>query len=649
MFCCCKTVRIRASTLAALLVVCFTANPSGAASSSVQSAQTQYEKRVQPLLARYCYGCHNQEKHKGELSLAALANGRDALQHPEIWEKVLSKLRDREMPPEEKPQPSSAERERVAGWIEHTLFDCENPDPGRVTLRRLNRAEYNNTIRDLVGVDFHPADDFPADDTGYGFDNIGDVLTLSPMLLEKYLAAAETILNSAFTNDAIRGGIFVCDPQTGNTNQCFRAILGRFAQRAYRRPVQADEIERLIQLAEMTMANGADFQTSVKTALEAVLISPRFLFRGELPSQAAAQQKPHTIDEYALASRLSYFLWSSMPDEELFGLASKNQLRRHLDEQVRRMLRDPKSKALVENFSGQWLQTRNLKQVTPDAKLFPAFDDELRDDMARETELFFENVAREDRSILDFLDGDYTFVNERLARLYGLKGVSGPEFRRVSLKGTARGGVLTQGSVLTVTSNPTRTSPVKRGKWVLENLLAQPPPPPPPGVPPLAEGADDTALASLRQRMERHRSDPHCASCHEQMDPLGFSLENFDAIGAWREQDGSFPIDAAGQLPSGEHFSGAPQLRQMLMKEKRSQFVRCLTEKMLTYALGRGLEYYDRCAVERITSALPGQGYRFSALVLGIVKSVPFEQQRGDNVDGGQHTDAEAGARAQGS
>jgi len=338
-----------------------------------------------------------------------------------------------------------------------------------------------------------------------------------------------------------------------------------------------------------------------------------------------------------------------MPDEELFGLASKNQLRRHLDEQVRRMLRDPKSKALVENFSGQWLQTRNLKQVTPDAKLFPAFDDELRDDMARETELFFENVAREDRSILDFLDGDYTFVNERLARLYGLKGVSGPEFRRVSLKGTARGGVLTQGSVLTVTSNPTRTSPVKRGKWVLENLLAQPPPPPPPGVPPLAEGADDTALASLRQRMERHRSDPHCASCHEQMDPLGFSLENFDAIGAWREQDGSFPIDAAGQLPSGEHFSGAPQLRQMLMKEKRSQFVRCLTEKMLTYALGRGLEYYDRCAVERITSALPGQGYRFSALVLGIVKSVPFEQQRGDNVDGGQHTDAEAGARAQGS
>lgn len=653
MFCCCKTVIIRVLRAVGPLAmsVAFGANPCWAANASAtgQSVEAQYQKRVQPLLAQYCYGCHNEEKHKGELSLAELANGRDALKHPEVWEKVLSKIRDREMPPEEKPQPSSGERERVAGWIEHTLFDCENPNPGRVTLRRLNRAEYNNTIRDLVGVDFHPADDFPADDTGYGFDNIGDVLTLSPMLLEKYLAAAETIFKSGFTNDTIRRAIFVCEPQSGNTNQCFRTILGRFAQRAYRRPVQADEIERLTQLAEMTLANGADFQTSVKTALEAVLISPRFLFRGELPSQTAAQQKAHPIDEYALASRLSYFLWSSMPDEELSALAGKGQLRRHLDEQVRRMLRDPKSKALVENFSGQWLQTRNLKQMTPDTKLFPVFDDELRDDMARETELFFENVLREDRSILDFLDGDYTFVDERLAQLYGLKGVSGPTFRRVSLKGTPRGGVLTQGSVLTVTSNPTRTSPVKRGKWVLENLLAQAPPPPPPGVPPLAEGADDTAAASLRQRMERHRSDPVCASCHAQMDPLGFSLENFDPIGAWREQDGTFPIDATGELPSGEHFSGATQLRQMLMKGKRPQFVRCLTEKMLTYALGRGLEYYDRCAVERITSALPGQGYRFSALVLGIVKSVPFQQERGDAVEPGSRTDAAVGTGAKGS
>ena len=647
----CKTVGIRAPLSAGLLTLWlgFGANTCLTAGSTSPSAEVQYQKRVQPLLARYCYGCHNDEKHKGELSLAALTKGSDALQHPEIWQKVLSKIRDHEMPPEEKLQPSPSERERVTGWIEHALFDCENPDPGRVTLRRLNRAEYNNTVRDLVGVDFHPADDFPVDDTGYGFDNIGDVLTLSPMLLEKYLAAAESILTRAFTNDSIRRAILICEPQDGTTNQCFRTILARFTQRAYRWPVQADEVERLTQLAEMTLANGADFETSVKAALEAVLISPHFLFRGELPSQTGTQTKAHPIGEYVLASRLSYFLWSSMPDEELFALAAQKQLRRHLDEQVRRMLRDPKSKAFVENFSGQWLQTRDLKQVTPDAKLFPAFDDELRDDMAQESELFFENVLREDRSILDFLEGDYTFVNERLARHYGLEGVSGLAFRRVSLKGTPRGGVLTQGSVLTVTSNPTRTSPVKRGKWVLENLLAQPPPPPPPGVPPLGEGAEETAAASLRQRMERHRSDPHCASCHAQMDPLGFSLENFDAIGAWREQDGTFPIDATGQLPGGEHFSGAAQLRQMLMKEKRPQFVRCLTEKMLTYALGRGLEYYDRCAVERITSALPSQGYRFSALVFGIVKSVPFQQTRGEGAEAGARTDAKAGTGAGGS
>jgi hypothetical protein len=612
-----------------LVVVCF-ALASNLCRADNAGAQKEYQKRIQPLLAQYCYGCHNQEKHKGGLSLAALVNAHEALQHPDVWLKVSDKLRNREMPPEQKPQPSAAERERVTGWIEQALFpvDCQNPDPGRVTLRRLNRAEYNNTIRDLLGVDFHPAEDFPADDTGYGFDNIGDVLTLSPMLLEKYLAAAENILNCALTNEATRRSIFICASADGHTNECFHAILEHFSQRAYRRPVRADEIERLTQLAQLTLANGADFQASIKTALEAILISPQFLFRGELPLQTAGAKLAQPIDEYALASRLSYFLWSSMPDEELFALADKGQLRRHLEEQVRRMLRDPKSRALIENFSGQWLQTRNLKQVTPDAKLFPDFNEELRDDMARETELFFANVLRDDHSILDFLDGDYSFIDERLARFYGLKGIAGPEFRRVSLKGTPRAGVLTHASVLTVTSNPTRTSPVKRGKWVLENLLAQPPPPPPPGVPPLAEGAQESASASLRQRMERHRSDPHCASCHAQMDPLGFCLENFDAIGAWRDKDGPFPIDASGQLPGGERFYGAPELREMLMKQKRAQFVTCLTKKMLTYALGRGLEYYDRCALERITSALPGQAYRFSALVLDIVKSVPFQQQR---------------------
>jgi len=294
------------------------------------------------------------------------------------------------------------------------------------------------------------------------------------------------------------------------------------------------------------------------------------------------------------------------------------------------MFRDLKSQALVENFAGQWLQLRNLKLVAPDAKIFPDFDDSLRAAMRKETELFFENIIQQDRPILDFLTADYTFANERLAALYRLPGVLGSEFRKVSLRETPRRGVLTQASVLTVTSNPTRTSPVKRGKWVLENLLAQPPPPPLPNVPPLSEAKEDVAAATLRQRMERHRQDPICASCHAQMDPIGFSLEHFDGIGAWRDKEGEFSIDDSGQLKSGERFSGAGELTEILAHQKRNDFVRCLTEKILTYALGRGLEYYDRPAVDRIMKNLARQDYRFSVLVLEVVKSAPFELRRGE-------------------
>jgi hypothetical protein len=316
-----------------------------------------------------------------------------------------------------------------------------------------------------------------------------------------------------------------------------------------------------------------------------------------------------------------------MPDDELFALAQQGRLRQQLDPQVRRMLKDPKSRALVDNFAGQWLQLRNLRIATPDAKTFPNYDEDLRTAMQKETETFFEHVIREDRSVLDFLNANYTFVNGRLARHYGLKKIAGDEFQRVSLKGTGRSGVLTHGAILTLTSNPTRTSPVKRGKYVLENILGTPPPPPPPDVPELRE---TKLTGTLRQRMEQHRENPSCASCHARMDPIGFGFENFDGIGAWRQKDGEFPIESAGALVTGESFKTPADLTAVLVKQKRDEFVRCLSEKLLTYALGRGLEFYDKCALDQITKGAFRKGYRFASLVLEIARSVPFQQRRGE-------------------
>jgi hypothetical protein len=536
-----------------------------------------------------------------------------------------------------------AQREILTNWVTATFFacDCNHPDPGRVTIRRLNRAEYNNTIRDLVGVDFQPASDFPADDSGYGFDNIGDVLSLSPVLMEKYLAAAEKIMNSVFDYAKTNGAT------AANKNQAayarlmgpadFRApklvrakqIIASFGSRAFRRPLTNEEQQRFLELFKTMDEQTESFDHATKLVLEAVLISPQFLFRGDVQPDPNNEKAIHPVDDYALASRLSYFLWSSMPDEELFQLAARRSLRRNLEAQVKRMLKSEKSHAVVENFAGQWLQLRNLKLVSPDRKKFPAFNDKLRADMEKETELFFESIWTENRSILDFIDADYTFLNERLAKLYGISGIEGDEFRRVSLKGTRRGGLLTQASIMTITSNPTRTSPVKRGKWVLENILGAPPPPPPPDVPELKEGKK-ALVGTLRVRMEKHRADPGCASCHARMDPIGFGLENFNGIGAWREKEDEFLLDTSGKLISGESFDGPDEFKELLLTTKKDEFARCLTEKMLTYALGRGLEYYDKCAVQEITKSMVKENYKFSALVLGIVKSTPFQMRRGE-------------------
>ncbi len=581
---------------------------------------------VAPLVEKYCLRCHSGAKPKGGLALDRDKDDAAVLKNRAVWEKVSDNLRSGEMPPAGAKKPTAAETERLNRWLDAVVFksDCTLPqDPGRVTLRRLNRAEYNNTIRDLMGVDFKPAKDFPADDVGYGFDNIGDVLSLPPLLMEKYLAAAGTIVEEAYKRPELRKRLLPNRPaKPQDRRSAMRKNLYQFASRAWRRPASDDEVQRLERFVQLAREQGDNPEVGVKLALQAVLVSPHFLFKVE----RIPVNKEGLISPFALAARLSYFLWSSMPDEELYRLADEGKLRRPevLEQQVRRMLKDPKARALAENFAGQWLNTRSLSAFSPDPKRFPTFSDKLREDMVRETELFFLHVVREDRSVLEFLDADYTFVNERLAKHYGLGDVKGDEFRKVGLAGTPRGGVLTQAAVLSVTSNPTRTSPVKRGKWILENILGTPPPPPPPDVDELKEGEE--LKGTLRQQMEQHRVNPNCAACHARMDPLGFGFENFDAVGAWRDREGKHAIDASGVLPDGSTFNGPRELRQVLLK-KKDLFVRCLTEKLLTYALGRGTERSDRCYIDEISKRVAGQGHRMTALVIEIVKSEPFQKR----------------------
>jgi cytochrome c553 len=1018
----------------------FAAIPSTMPSAkSASDARSQdFSKNVQPLLVKYCYNCHGNGKHKGDVALDKYPTIADMVKGQTVWETVMHHINTQEMPPPDAMNfPDRAERDRITDWIAGTLYnyDPAHPDPGRVTVHRLNRNEYNNTIRDLVGVDFQPADDFPADNSGYGFDNVSDVLSLSPTLMEDYLSAAGKIMDQTIATDPvpsekqhfaanlmqfgfnadgdsgdgwmplsaleedevavilpisggdytvrvqaynksrgagggrgrgapvtaastnapataalapapapdpaaagkpilltcmidytivhvwavtatskdqpgvyearisippgkhrlsvvnhrIRGGAnelqmtngrigqqqrngtimvkwvelegplpnqitfypaknlavtgdgkfnaqgqrimehngevatkfnvpkegnyilraeayaqqagtetakmefridgqavqsfdvlapatriptagqrvfstllleaqpqiyefqvkltpgennfsaaFVnefADPENKdpnlrkrslivdhlevvgldepaalpampaqiqslfdeakaanksnpNSEKAARQIVTTFASRAWRRPAQAADVDKFMTLFDAAQKDGLSFEASVKLPMKAVLVSPYFLFRGEIQPDPNNPESVHPVDEFALASRLSYFLWSSMPDQELTDLAAKNQLRKNLDAEVKRMLASPKSQAFVENFAGQWLEIRNLNFVAPDKETYPDFDDNLRQAMLKETDLFFESILHEDRSVLDFLDADYTFVNAPLAKLYGIPNVTGEEFQRVSLVGTPRRGVFTQASVLTITSNPTRTSPVKRGKWVLEELLGTPPPPPPAVVPALEETASSSTnqTLTLRAAMEIHRSNPVCASCHSRMDPIGFGLENFDGIGRWRDTERleapkpdnalaladanladanannadalapaapvkpspmgkiaqtdtnaptttalqALPIDSSGKLVSGETFNGPAELANILATTKRDFFVRTLTEKMLTYALGRGTEYYDRDSIQKITDDLAKNQYKFSTLVLGVVNSLPFQMERGE-------------------
>lgn len=750
-------------------------------------APDQFNTAVAGFVQTHCVNCHGGDQPDAGLSLAQFTDEKELLKRRKTWERVFEMVTAGEMPPADEPPPNPEAKTRFLTYLDEKLhhIDCSQiADPGRVTIRRLNRAEYNNTIRDLMGITFRPADDFPSDDVGHGFDNIGDVLSLPPLLMEKYLNAAEAIAQQAILNldptkparhefdrdnihrsgvahahgnealilvsngdihvqyDFPRSGQYVLSVRAAETpagdepskmefriddkpvhvfevsntekkyepfefslhldrgshkysvaflndyydenapkkNRRDRNLIVRdveiigptaiddaeypafhksilavrpgeqkslpdavrdnlrpFLRRAFRRPVTDEELNQFVRLAEQIANTGESFETAMQVAVTGVLVSPQFLFRVETDKNPNDPKDRHPLNDYELATRLSYFLWSSLPDDELMSHADRGDLHTDavIEAQIRRMLADPKSRALVENFSEQWLQLRILNEITPDPARFPEFTAELREDMKRETSHFFEHVMREDRPILDFLDATYTFVNERLARHYSLEGISGPEFRRVDLAGKNRAGLLTQASILTLTSNPDRTSPVKRGKWVMEVILNKPPPPPLPSAPPLAETAKVQPNLTLRQQLELHRQSPACASCHRVMDQLGFGIENFDPIGRWRDLDLGQPLDVRGELPGGQSFSGPLELAAVL-RSKQSEFADCLAEKMLTYALGRGLEFYDRCATAKIVQALKDHDFKFSVLITEIAKSEPFRMRRGEeNSTGG--------------
>jgi len=796
--------------------------------NSESPAAAEYRQVIAPVLEDNCYECHGDGHDKGKVAFDELSSD-DEILNPDLWLRVLVNTRAGLMPAGDNPRLKPADQHKLEQWIKYSVFkiDPANPDPGRVTVRRLNRVEYRNTVRDLLGVDFNAEVEFPPDDTGFGFDNIGDALSMSPMLVEKYVAAAQSIIADAVptvpakvaeqdvqadafktadgkpqswrvrfpydesksvaaavkTNGAgtykvtlgvdVRGD-FVFVPDRGrlvfkidgkevldkefsyfyekslsfesshqwkpgehqlsleftslddgkassgdandrkgpkstrlivnelkiegpfekdqwvkpnNYDRFFpkavpagraarlsyaKELLAPFAAKAYRRPLTDDTADRLAKLAEETYSKrGKRFEQGIAQAMAAVLASPHFLFRLEEPAAHPANSRSADVDEYSLASRLSYFLWSTMPDDELLALASKGELRQNLAAQVKRMLADKRAEMLAKNFTGQWLEARDLEGISSNAReilirdageeetlqqLREAFqrqdfaaakrlaaqidavvgsdselDSDMRRDMQRETEMFFSYVLHQDRPITELIDSDYAFLNEKLARHYAVPGVTGDEIRLVPLApDSARGGVLTQGTALIVTSNPDRTSPVKRGLFVLANFLGTPPPPPPANVPALeaSEGKVAGHEPTLRESLAKHRENPACSSCHNRMDPIGLAFENFNALGMWRDTERKQPILAPGKLITGETFSSVSELKHILATVHREDFYRTLTTKMLTYATGRGPEYYDVETIDQIVARLDKNDGRFSAMLMGVIDSAPFQKMR---------------------
>ena len=612
------------SRILSLLPVLLCAVPMARADGDV------FAQDVQPLLTQHCLECHRGAKSKGGVNLTGFTNTASLYRDPKLWENVVRQVEERAMPPRDEDQPPEEARLRLRDTLTQ-LLDNPDPkfqprDPGARVIHRLNRTEYNNTIRDLLGVTTRPADGFPADGGGGGgFDNNADTLFVPPILMEKYLAVADEVLLAA-TPDRL----WIASPAWYRSDRATAARnVAWFARRAFRRPVKSDEVDRLLGIYEAARREGRPFEAAVKAAYKAALVSPHFLFRIERERPGG---EPWRLNDVELASRLSYFLWSAPPDDTLLNLAEGGRLSDPgvYEAQVRRMLRDPRVGALAEQFTSQWLGTKTLQTTAqPDRRRFPVFNDALRDAMAAEPVEFVASLIREDGSVLRLLDADYTYANAALAGLYGITNVTATNLVRVSLPDRRRGGVTGMAAVLTQTSYPLRTSPVLRGKWILEEVLGTPPPPPPPLVATLSPDDKVSEGLTFRQRLEAHRKNPNCAACHSRLDPLGFALENFDPIGRWRTEVDGHPVDAGGTLGSGESVTGPAQLKDALMARK-SLFVRHLTEKLMAYALGRGLEYYDIPSVKAVVAALAADDYSMDTLILEIARSYPFLWRRGE-------------------
>lgn len=761
------------------------------ASVAAADPSADYRRDIEPILDFYCFQCHADGISKGGFSMDEFGSLDAHLDDREHWMPVWRNVRSQIMPPSDEDQLELAEKRKLLDWIETRVFklDPENPDPGRVTIRRLNRTEYHHAVLDLLGVDFEVEDYFPPDDSGYGFDNIGDVLSISPLLMEKYVSAAEEIVLRALPRGedaqvpirqvagrefhepgdpkktgrwipfaeestvvaskeiewdgryevtaeyAVRGAREATDqqaqlelacnggelgevvmgwdpsdvlrlsgevelkkgaarfqvrvkprqpPAEGQEEQALvlkqvvirgplggeqreyskghrmifvegeptddaderehyaRRIMRSFVSRAFRRPIEGPTIDRLVEIVrEIDELPGKSFEDGIREAIATCLCSPRFLFRIEIQPEPNNPDKVVLLDEYALAARLSFFLWSSVPDDELLSLAFNRKLRENLKPQVERMLEDPRSGRLVRNFVGQWLQTRDVPtaEIRPHlilgvGSLDPSvrqFSGQLLEDMRTETEMLFDFILRNDRPVEEMISARYSFLNERLAGLYGVAGVEGEDFVPVDLtEHPERGGVLTHGSFLIVSSNPTRTSPVKRGLFVLDNLLGTPAPPPPPDIPELEEaGKGASGPMTMREMMQVHRDNPDCRGCHKRMDPIGLGLENFDALGRFRREEHGKPIDAGGELLTGEKFADVAELKEILATGRREDFYRCLAEKLLTYAIGRGVEIYDATTIDGLVEGLEESDGRLDQLIMDIIESAPFQKRRG--------------------
>ncbi|MFM1918988.1 MAG: hypothetical protein RLZZ303_622 [Candidatus Hydrogenedentota bacterium] len=619
---------------------------------------------VRPILETHCYGCHNEKRPKGDLNLERFQDRNQIVMELALWNRVESRVANLEMPPKTRDPLSEEERTTLLEWISQakdTRADCNvliseaSTDwyPGYVMSRRLNRQEYENTLRDLLYLKLDLAELFPADGAGgEGFDTDGSALFLSAIQAEKYLDAADYAIEMALPPSSPKEGDVVAASaparrhEPGAADAVFRrrvlipvwpdenrdalgaarASLTQFLARAWRRPVRPVETGHLLSLTARALERGDDFESALKIAYKAALVSPNFLFLAEPKPD---EHGVYRLQDYPLASRLSYFLWSSMPDDALFAAAEAGLLQddEELLRQVYRMLADPKSRALGEQFATQWLGISQLGEtIRLDTERFPEFTPALTEAMRAEAALFFHGVMAENRSLLELIDADYTFANAELARIYGIEGVEGEKLQRVQLADARRGGVLGMPAVLAATSQPLRTSPVLRGKWVLEQLLGDHMPPPPPGAGALPADDRQTDGMTLRQRLEAHRVNPDCASCHARMDPLGFGLENFDPLGRWRDESAGHPVDAQGELPTGETFNGPAELKQLLLS-RRGEFARNLSRKLLGYALGRTLTHYDECVIDKCVEQLDANGYQSHALVREIVMSYPFRHR----------------------